>query len=123
MLNSMRMAVMASNTLTFKDPSYTPLQFTDALYLATLGGAGLLDRQDLGSLDCGKKADLLLVDMNGKGKIVIYLLFISTIPSAQSNTRLFGSESSEDIVSKFVFLSDDRNIKTVWVDGQIVKKS
>ena len=67
MLNSMRMAVMASNSLTFKDPSYQPLQFTDALYLATLGGAGLLERQDtLGSLDCGKKADILLVDMNGR---------------------------------------------------------
>ena len=79
MLNSMRMAVMASNTLTFKDPSYAPLQFTDALYLATLGGAGLLERKDLGSLDCGKKADLLLVDMNGKrieeGLIVVLLTF------------------------------------------------
>ena len=79
MLNSMRMAVMASNTLTFKDPSYAPLQFTDALYLATLGGAGLLERKDLGSLDCGKKADLLLVDMNGKrieeGLISVLLTF------------------------------------------------
>ena len=43
--------------------------------------------------------------------------------SAHSNTRLFGGESVEDMVSKFVFLSDDRNIKTVWVDGNIVKKS
>ena len=67
MLNSMRMAVMASNSLTFRDPSYNPLQFSDALYLATLGGAGLLHRQDiLGSLDLDKKADILLVDMNGK---------------------------------------------------------
>lgn len=105
MLNSMRMTVMASNSLTFRDPSYNPLQFSDALYLATRGGAELLQRQDtLGSLDLDKKADILLVDMD-----------------AQSNTRLFGGESPEDIVSKFVFLSDDRNIRTVWVDGNIVK--
>ena len=37
------------------------------------------------------------------------------------NTRLFGHESAEDIVHKFVFLSDDRNIKEVWVNGQKVK--
>ena len=34
---------------------------------------------------------------------------------------MFGHESAEDIVHKFVFLSDDRNIKEVWVNGQKVK--
>ena len=38
------------------------------------------------------------------------------------NTRLFGSESFKDIVSKFVFLADDRNIKNVWVSGKLVKQ-
>jgi len=41
---------------------------------------------------------------------------------AHSNTRLFGSESFKDIVSKFVFLADDRNIRNVWVAGKLVKK-
>ena len=67
MLDSMRMAVMASNTLTFNNPSYQPLQFSDSLYLATRGSAGLLCLEDsLGSLDQGKKGDILLVDMSGK---------------------------------------------------------
>ena len=58
---------MASNTLTFSDPSYQPLQYSDALYLATRGGAQLLGLQDsLGALQQDMKADLLLVDMAGK---------------------------------------------------------
>jgi len=105
LLNSMRMSVMASNTLTFSDPSYQPLQYSDALYLATRGGAQLLGLQDsLGALQQDMKADLLLVDM-----------------AAQLKTQPFGGESSEDLVSKFVFLSDDRNIKQVWVAGRRLK--
>jgi len=106
-LNTMRMAVMASNTLTFNQESsgYTPLGFSEALYLATRGGAGLLDMEDdLGALEPGMQADMILVDMN-----------------AHNNTRLFGTESTEDKVSKFVFLADDRNISKVWVAGNLVK--
>ena len=67
MLNSMRMAVMASNTLTFSQPDYTPLQYSDAVYLATRGGAAVLDMADtIGALQPGMLADLLLVDMEGK---------------------------------------------------------
>ena len=34
---------------------------------------------------------------------------------------LFGHESVEDVVQKFVFLGDDRNIVQIWVNGQMVK--
>ena len=34
---------------------------------------------------------------------------------------LFGHESVKDMVQKFVFLGDDRNIVQIWVDGKIVK--
>ncbi len=46
--------------------AYRPLDFSDVLYLATRGGAALLNMEDrLGSLDTGKLADILLVDMTG----------------------------------------------------------
>ena len=67
----MRHAVMASNTLTFGKPesSHAPLSFSDALYLATRGSAKLLDMEaDLGGLEEGKLADLLVVDMSGEMK-------------------------------------------------------
>ena len=36
-------------------------------------------------------------------------------------SKLFGHESVADMVQKFVFLGDDRNIVQIWVDGQMVK--
>jgi len=105
LLDAMRQAVVASNVVHFTGEEETPLSFSDALYLATRGSAKVLAREgELGLLEGEAVADFLLVDMNG-----------------HENTRLFGHESPEDIVHKFVFLSDDRNIKEVWVNGQKVK--
>jgi hypothetical protein len=37
------------------------------------------------------------------------------------NTLPFGHETSRDLVHKFVFLGDDRNIARVLVNGVVVK--
>ena len=42
--------------------------------------------------------------------------------SVNDATKPFGTETSEDLVHKFVFLADDRNISQVYVAGQLVKK-
>ena len=34
----------------------------------------------------------------------------------------FGHETPADLVHKFVFLADDRNIARVWVGGALVKE-
>ena len=118
---------------------------SDALYLATRGSAKLLCKEsELGLLEGGAVADFLLVDMNGEQNIFYHSIPLGSTTLRQSdtktastyiqylrkspldfaghdNTRLFGHESAEDIVHKFVFLSDDRNIKQVWVNGQKVK--
>ena len=53
---------------------YSPLIYSDALFLATKGGAQLLDLKDsLGSLQTGYQADILLVDMAGR---ILYNVFI-----------------------------------------------
>ena len=50
------------------DETYQELNYVDVLHLATRGGASLLDMQDtLGALDPGKNADILVVDLAGKG--------------------------------------------------------
>jgi len=104
-LDAMRQAVTASNILYCNKEEEAPLVFSDALYLATRGSAGLLGREgELGVLEAGALADLLLVDMDG-----------------QQNTRLFGHETPEDMVHKMVFLGDDRNILEVFVAGNRVK--
>jgi len=105
MINALRQAVTASNALNITKVVEEPISFSDALYLATRGGAQLLDRDgELGILEVGGLADILLVNMEG-----------------HENTRPFGHESSLDLVHKFVFLGDDRNIQNVWVGGRQVK--
>ena len=82
-INSMRLSVLASNSIKFSKElglgegagagkgegagsEYIPLDYADSVYLATLGGAQLLDMEEnLGSLEPGKLADFLLVDMQG----------------------------------------------------------
>ena len=79
----MRLSVLASNSIKFSkelglgegaesgkgevaESEYIPLDYADSVYLATLGGAQLLDMEEkLGSLEPGKLADFLLVDMQG----------------------------------------------------------
>ena len=86
----MRLSVLASNSIKLskelglgegegegegEGSEYIPLDYADSVYLATLGGAQLLDMEEnLGSLEPGKLADFLLVDM--QGTIFIIQLFV-----------------------------------------------
>lgn len=63
----MRTAVTASNSLASDRPQYSPLGFSDVIYLATRGGASLLNMtHSLGALEPGMIADIIRVDMDGK---------------------------------------------------------
>ena len=92
LLNSMRMAVMASNTLTFSDSSYQPLQYSDAVYLATRGGARLTGMEDrLGALRQNMLADFLLVDMTGESQDQMSRHLPSEIISINSSTAQYSA--------------------------------
>ena len=41
--------------------------------------------------------------------------------SGRDETTLFGYESIKDMIQKFVFVGDDRNITQVYVNGKLVK--
>ena len=54
---------------------------SDALYLATRGGAALLGREgELGVLEPGAQADLLLIDMDGEGEVVVVVVVEQSDP-------------------------------------------
>ena len=72
-------------------------------------------------MEGGALADILLVDMQGGCLHCFGLTRLDT--TGHENTQLFGHESPTDIVHKFVFLADDRNIKSVWVNGRKVKNT
>ena len=121
----MRNAVTHSNILAMEDSQYQPLNFSDVLYLATRGGARLLDREhELGALEVGQLFDSLLIDMEGDEFILLLSLTLEVnmfFFSANSTTRPFGRETKEELVQKFVFLGNDTNIQTVFVGEKKVK--
>ena len=106
MVDSIRFSVATSNNVLIgtegRDRS---LDFRGALALATRGSARVCHLEDkVGGFDVGLKFDALRVKMSGKW-----------------DTQLFGFETIEDMIQKFCFLGDDRNIAQVWVEGRCVK--
>lgn len=105
-INAMRYAITSSAALSFTKEHYVPVNYCDAFYLATLGGANALDLSDkIGSFHVGKDFDALIVDMNPNEGPADYL---------QECTPL-------ELLQKFVYVGDDRNVVSVYVAGKKVK--
>ena len=104
-LTAARDAITASKVLCLQKENTEQLDYKDALFLATLGGSQALGLDaEIGNFEPGKCFDALVVD-----------------PSARdSNFDVFAADSVEDVVSKFVYLGDDRNIIKVFVDGELI---
>lgn len=65
-----------------------------------------LDISDkVGSLEVGKDFDALIVDMD--------------VPD--SSAHLLEDYAADELLQKFVFLGDDRNVQSVYVAGKKVK--
>ena len=105
MLEVMRQALIASSCVGFqrRDPAYRPLDYREAFYLGTLGGAAVLGLEDtVGSFEEGKDFDALLVDMSS--------------PACQS--QLLSDLSVSELFQRFFYTGDDRNIRGVYVRGR-----
>ncbi|KAK3065961.1 hypothetical protein LTR53_017848, partial [Teratosphaeriaceae sp. CCFEE 6253] len=84
------------------------LGFSEIVYLATLGGAQVVDMEDrIGSFEVGKKFDALLIDVEG-------------VVSADASLWEEGEGDGEAMVKKWVFLGDRTSIRKVYVDGKLV---
>ncbi|KAK1993230.1 guanine deaminase [Colletotrichum falcatum] len=92
------------------------LTVEEVLYLGTRGGAKVVGLQGkLGGFEVGMQWDaqligLPLVDEDGG----------QSGAGDAGNVDIFGWESWEDRVAKWLFNGDDRNTKTVWVKGRMV---
>lgn len=79
------------------------LSTTECLYLATMGGAHVMDLQDsIGSFEINKKFDSQFIDLAAKG----------------SPIDLFPWEKDTEKLQKWFFSGDDRNVIAVWVGGK-----
>ena len=95
MFGEMKAACLLQNAVR---KSASAMTAETALEMATLGGARAIGRGDeLGSIEPGKRADLVLVDL-----------------------RRVHSYPVHDVVSNLVFASNGGNVDTVFVDGRKV---
>lgn len=99
---------------TSENKAYIPLNYKQGIFLATLGGAEALSvDQVVGNFVVGKDFDALLVDV-AAGSIDQYC-----------ETDFSRSKSEEkrllELVQRFVYVGDDRNIHKVYVMGRQVK--
>lgn len=96
------------------DTSYVPINYKEALYLATLGGAEAL-RVDkvVGNFVEGKEFDALIVDV-GVGALDVY-----NIPEIEAKKS--AEKKLLELVQRFVYVGDDRNVQNVFVQGRKVK--
>ncbi|XP_031567451.1 guanine deaminase-like [Actinia tenebrosa] len=106
MLSAIHMAIVASNTIQFtRGDDYKPISYKEAFYMATLGGSKVLGLDNvIGNFIVGKQFDALLIDTGAK----------------DSPFDVFEDDSIEDLVQKFLYIGDDRNIKKVFVAGKLV---
>ncbi|KAJ5885380.1 Amidohydrolase 1 [Penicillium taxi] len=102
------------------------LSVEESLYLATRGGASVVDMAgDIGGFDEGMIWDAQLIQLGVVSAVED--VFGSTGESSSlvragpvGNVDLFGGETWEEMVQKWVWNGDDRNVKAVWVGGRLV---
>ncbi|KAL4932360.1 chlorohydrolase family protein [Aspergillus undulatus] len=99
-----------------KKEGWEVLSVEEALYLATRGGAAVVDMaEDLGGFDVGMFWDVQLIRLGRE-----------TSPGSDSKdgynsvVDVFGWESWVEKVHKWVWTGDDRNVSKVWVGGVLV---
>lgn len=105
------------------------LSVQESLYLATRGGAAVVDMgSDIGGFDMGMLWDVQLIRLGG-----VKLVEKSPLDGVPGdggadlvqagpvgNVDLFGTETWEEKIQKWVWSGDDRNVKAVWVGGRLV---
>ncbi|XP_013912863.1 PREDICTED: guanine deaminase [Thamnophis sirtalis] len=106
MLDAIRNAIVISKVLHhISEADEKVLTLKEAFRLATLAGSQALGLDHIiGNFEVGKEFDALLI--NAK--------------ASDSPFDLFASDHIEDIIEKFLYAGDDRNIEGVYVAGKLV---
>ncbi|CAH0402475.1 unnamed protein product [Chilo suppressalis] len=111
-LEAMRRTMDVSMHLELQGHEKASLSWTEAFYLATLGGAKALRLEEkIGSFEVGKEFDALVIDTYAQdGPIDKY---------EHSSAAI--EDRATSLLEKFIYLGDDRNIAQVYVNGRKVK--
>lgn len=118
-LEEARQAIWVSRFRAMTDGDEAKLSTEEALYLATRGGAAVVGLEEkVGGFEVGKDFDAQMIMLgsvkeggDGEGKF------------ESGPVDVFGWESAEDLVQKWVYSGDDRNCAAVWVRGRLVHRT
>jgi guanine deaminase len=107
------------------------LSVEESLYLATRGGAAVVDMaDDIGGFDKGMIWDAQLIELGAVNNNTVSPAdlagvhgFAGRIPVKSGpvgSVNLFGNETWQEQIQKWMWSGDDRNVKNVWVQGKLV---
>ncbi|KAF2473320.1 guanine deaminase [Lindgomyces ingoldianus] len=116
-LEECRQAIWVSRFVAMNTADDAKLSTEEVLYLATRGGAQVVGLDGkVGGFDVGMEWDAQHICLGAvkeggeqEGRFA-------------GNVDLFGFETAEDRVNKWVYSGDDRNTKSVWVRGRLVHR-
>ncbi|KAJ8711802.1 hypothetical protein PYW08_008756 [Mythimna loreyi] len=112
-LDAIRRTMDVSMCLEMQGSPNCALNWKEAFYLATLGGAKALNLDHkIGNFEVGKDFDALLVDVYSTG---------GQIDKYEGALPTTTDEYAVELLQKFIFVGDDRNIAQVYVKGEKVK--
>lgn len=101
---AMKACLDVSIAQSFQDSRWKPLNYEEVFYLATLGGSEALALQNkIGNFEVHKEFDALIIDMD-----------------TNTGDYLIGCDPRE-LLQKFIYTGDDRNVTSVYVAGVMVK--
>ncbi|KAF4471690.1 guanine deaminase [Fusarium albosuccineum] len=95
------------------DKERSKLTVEEVLHLATRGGAEVVGLQGrVGGFEEGMEWDAQLIGLGSVDD--------EGVSDSDGNVDVFGWETWEERVAKWLFNGDDRNVKKVWVKGRMV---
>ncbi|KAI9861923.1 MAG: hypothetical protein M1813_004992 [Trichoglossum hirsutum] len=127
MLEAVRQASLVSRHVAMLDGDASKLSIEEVLYLGTRGGAKVVGLEDkIGGFEVGKEWDAQLVGLTlvPEAKAEQYERSLCPesfkLPSDEGPVDIFGWETWDEKVAKWVYNGDDRNTLSVWVKGRLV---
>ncbi|KAF2724592.1 guanine deaminase [Polychaeton citri CBS 116435] len=117
MLAEAREAIFTSRHRAMLDGDEAKLSTEEVLYLATRGGAKVVGLEErIGGFEVGKDWDAQMVSIVGVDSSLDLYQTVGPV-------EIFGGESWDDKVAKWLYTGDDRNTAAVWVKGRLVHKT
>lgn len=125
-LETARQALLVSRHIAMKtEKEEDKLSVDEVLCMATLGGAQVcgLDSK-LGTFEVGKKWDAQLIDLNSKNSPIDVFEWQEKVKTCKHlSSEKEHEQRIENLVAKWLFGGDDRNVTKVWINGRLVKNT